>query len=103
MDRKQVIDCVKAHINNLNIENLMAVFKMLYPQIEDEKYDTATGKIYYAISSEELLSWEEEVDQMTELDLAVNVQKLLSKTHLTLPGKYQGLTNYFKQLLKENK
>ena len=103
LDRLQIINIIQCKLHLLSDEELTVVFRMQQPEC-DLKLNLSTNKFHYNIYSDEILSWEEEVDIMSDSELTTHIKYLIAnKTHLKLPVDNLDIADYLKQLLKDNK
>jgi len=97
---------IKDSIFKLSNNELVSIFKIIHPEINNECCDE--NNFYYSIFSDELITWEEEVMDMTDAEVLKNIHQLLSKQTINVPDLrelcFSGLPviDYLRILLKEN-
>ena len=106
LDHDQVLASATCNLHRLPKEELVTVFKMLYPDVENIAFDLATDKFSYSVYSNELMTWDEEVSEMSDIEVLRNIHKLLVKYGLIkdFPG-FSGNVNvisYLREVLREN-
>ena len=109
LDPGQFMGMVKNELTiPMAMEELLEVFKVLFPYISTVRYDEETDTFCYSIYSNEIVSWEEEVDNMPYMEVLSKFhQLLLSKRILNLPendpfSELPTIEEYVRQILRRN-
>jgi len=104
LDVHQIVTYLKDHISDVGREQWLEMFKIMCPHVTNEWYDEKNDKYVYSIISDEIMTWEEEVDAMTYMEVLSKFhQLLLSDKKLDVPPlSATKLDIYVREIVKRN-